>query len=75
MAAFTLAEAQAQLAAWKAASLAVATGQEYVIEASGTHRKLTRVNAAEIRNQISYWAHIVNQKSRSRVRFGVPTDL
>lgn len=75
MAAFTLAEAQAQLAAWKAASLAVATGQEYQIDVSGTRRKLTRVDSAEIRAQINFWAHIVNQKTRSRTRFAVPVDL
>ena len=75
MAAFTLAEAQAQLAVWKAASLAVATGQEYQIDVSGTRRKLTRVNSKEILDQINFWSHIVNQKQRSRTRFAVPMDL
>ena len=75
MGAFTLAEAQAQLAAWKQASLMVATSQSYEIEISGTRRKLTRANAAEISKQISYWAHIVNIKTRSRVRFATPMDL
>jgi hypothetical protein len=73
--AFTLAEAQEQLAAWKAASLVVATGQEYQIDVSGTRRKVTRVDAAEIRRQINHWAHIVNQKQRPRCRFAIPTDL
>ena len=75
MSAFTLQEAQEQLAAWKAASLAVATGQEYIIDISGTRRKLTRVEAGEIRSQISYWSHIVNQKTRPRTRFAIPVDF
>ena len=72
--AIPLATAQAHLNAWLAADLAVSGGQEYVIDISGTRRKLTRVNAAEIKQSISYWAHIVNQKTRPRTRFIVPTD-
>ena len=75
MSAISLAEAKAQLAAWLQASRVVATGQEYQIDVSGTRRKVTRVDAAEIREQISYWSTIVNNKTRSRVRFGVPMDL
>ena len=44
MAGITLAQAQAQLDAWLAASLATATGQAYEIAG----RRLTRANAAEI---------------------------
>lgn len=51
MAGITQAQAQAQLDAWLAASTAVALGQSYEIAG----RKLTRVNAAEIREQIEYW--------------------
>ena len=51
MAGITLANAEAQLAAWLAASSAVATGQEYTI---GT-RTLRRADAAAITKQIDYW--------------------
>ncbi|MFH2074948.1 MAG: DUF6148 family protein [Pseudomonadota bacterium] len=51
MAGITLAQAQAQLTAWLAASTAVASGQAYSIAG----RSLTRANAAEIRNQIEFW--------------------
>lgn len=51
MAGITLAQAQAQLNAWLAASAAVATSQSYEIAG----RKLTRANAAEIRQSIDYW--------------------
>lgn len=69
MAGLTLAQAQAQLDAWLAASLATATGQSY--EISG--RRLTRVNAAEITRNIETWnARVVtlsNQvRGRSRAR-------
>lgn len=47
----TLAEAQAQVAAWEAASLALATGQSYSIGG----RQLNRVNAPEVRRMITYW--------------------
>lgn len=51
MAGITLADAQAQLTAWLAASTAVATGQAYTIEG----RSLTRADAAEIRRSLDYW--------------------
>lgn len=60
MAGITLAQAQAQLTAWLAASTAVATGQAYSIAG----RSLTRANAAEIRNQIDYWDSKVKTLSR-----------
>lgn len=47
----TLAQAEAQLTAWLAASSAVASAQSYEIAG----RKLTRADAAEIRQQIDYW--------------------
>lgn len=56
MAGITLAQAQAQLEAWLAASTAVAKSQSYEIDG----RKLTRANAAEIRNSIDYWSGKVN---------------
>jgi hypothetical protein len=51
MAGITLAQAEAQLAAWLAASTAVASNQAYTIAG----RSLTRANAAEIREQVDYW--------------------
>lgn len=50
--AITLAQATAQVAAWEAASLAVAKGQSYTIG----DRTLTRVHASEIRSMINYWS-------------------
>jgi hypothetical protein len=60
MAGITLAQAQAQLTAWLAASTAVATGQAYSIAG----RSLTRANAAEIRAQIDYWDSKVKTLTR-----------
>lgn len=51
MAGITIAQAQAKLAAWLAADDAIAAGQSYSIGG----RSLTRVNAAEIRNNIEFW--------------------
>lgn len=51
MAGITLAQAEAQLAAWIAADTAVAGGQAYSIAG----RSLTRANAGEIRENITYW--------------------
>jgi hypothetical protein len=55
MPAFTLVQAQAQLDAWLAASLAVATSQSYEITVEGNTRKLSRADAGEIRRQIDFW--------------------
>ena len=52
----TLAEAQAQLAAWEAASLATADGRAYSIG----DRSLTRNNAEEIVKMINHWQQKVN---------------
>lgn len=60
MAGITLTQANAQLTAWLAASLAVADGQSYSI--SG--RSLTRANAAEIREQINFWDEKVKTLTR-----------
>lgn len=51
MAGITLAQAEEQLAAWLAASTAVASKQSYSI---GT-RQLTLADSADIQNQIEYW--------------------
>lgn len=50
-----LATAQTNLATWLAADQAVATGQAYSVAG----RSLTRVDAATIRQQITYWQRIV----------------
>ena len=72
MAGITLAQAQAQLDAWLAASLAVANSQEYRIG----DRMLTRTDAAEVRQQVAYWQDQVNRLTavgtgRRRTRYGV----
>lgn len=64
MAGTTLATAEAQLAAWEAASIACASGQAYSIAG----RALTRANAAEIRNQITFWNSMVNRLTRGGIR-------
>jgi hypothetical protein len=76
MGAITLVQAQAQLAAWLAASSAVASGQEYDIDTGGGGRRhLVRADAAEIRQQINYWKAQVEAMTpggRRRVRYVVP---
>lgn len=73
MAGITLAQAEAKLTTWMAANDAVATGQAYTIGA----RQLTRVDAAEIREQIQFWDAKVKELTRGtsgiRVRGGTPT--
>jgi hypothetical protein len=51
MAGITLAQAEAQLASWLAASTAVAGGQAYTIGG----RSLTRADARAIQQQIDFW--------------------
>lgn len=72
MAGITLADAESNLAAWLAASVAVASNQSYSIAG----RTLTRANAAEIREMIDYWQGWVQKLNRgagrrNRVRYGV----
>ncbi len=70
MAGITLAMAEAQLALWVAASTAVASGQSYSIK----DRSLSRVDAAEIRQQLDYWDGWVRRltpRSRGRTRYVV----
>lgn len=72
--AITLDQAQAQLSAWLAASLAVSTGQSYNI---GT-RQLVRANITEINKQIIYWENQVSKlqsgRQGARVMSVVPRD-
>lgn len=72
MAGITLAQAETQLAAWIAASTAVAGGQSYSIAG----RSLSRVDAGEIRDQITFWDGKVRSlaaavSGRRRTRYGV----
>lgn len=71
MAGITLQQAQDKLDTWMAADDAVATGQEY---AMGT-RKLTRANAAEIRDNITYWEKKVVRLSGGGIRITGATPL
>lgn len=78
MAGITLAQAQAQLDAWMAASLAVAQGQAYEIDTGNGRRSLTRVNAEHIDRMIVFWQAKVDALTsaaaggRRRVRYVVP---
>jgi hypothetical protein len=60
MAGITLAQAEAQLAVWIAASTAVALGQSYTIAG----QSLTRANAAVIRENIKFWDSQVKELTR-----------
>ena len=60
----TLATAEAQLASWISADTACAAGQAYSIAG----RALTRANAAEIRNNITYWDSMVKRLTRGGIR-------
>lgn len=75
MAGITLQQAETQLAAWLAASEAVAAGQSYTIATSTGSRTLTRANAGEIRNMVDFWDARVKRLSASgagRTRYVVP---
>ncbi len=78
MAAISLAQAQAQLDAWLAASLAVASSQEYEIDTGNGRRKLKRADAAEIQKMIAHWQSLVETLTpasaggRRRTRYVVP---
>lgn len=61
MAGITLAQAEAQLALWLDANTKVASGQSYSIGG----RSLSRTDASEIREQITYWDGWERKLSRS----------
>ena len=61
MAGITLAQAEAQLTAWLAASTAVSQGQAYTIGS----RSLTRANSSEILKQIQFWDSQVKRLEES----------
>ncbi|WP_422036547.1 hypothetical protein [Reyranella sp.] len=51
----TLAQAQANLDAWVACSLAVAKKQSYTIQVEGSSRTMTSADAVHIDKMIDYW--------------------
>lgn len=71
MAGITLVQAEAKLAEWLAADTAVASGQSYTIGG----RQLSRAQAAEIRNNITFWDEKVQKLNRGGIRIigGTPT--
>ena len=66
MAGITLAQAETQLAAWLAASIAVSKGQS--VSAGG--KSLTLVDQTKIQEAIDYWQLKVDQLSGSSYRTG-----
>ncbi|MDH5541963.1 MAG: DUF6148 family protein [Nitrospinota bacterium] len=72
MAGITLEQAEAKLAEWMAADTAVASGQAYSVAG----RSLNRADAAQIRENITYWNAQVNKLSKGsggiRIRGGTP---
>lgn len=66
MPAITLAQAQAQLDAWLAASLAVSQGQAYEIAG----RRLSRANAAEVLQMVTHWERQVDRLNVAAVGRG-----
>jgi hypothetical protein len=70
MAGITLVQAQAKLTGWMAADDALQTSQEY----SMGSRKLTRADAAEIRENITFWNNQVKSLTRGgiKIRGGTP---
>lgn len=70
MAGITLDQAQTALANWLAADAAVSKNQSYSLGG----RTLSRADAREIRENISYWNRVVMRLSRgsgARIRYGV----
>lgn len=64
MAGITLSQAEAHLTEWLNADIAVASGQSYSIAG----RVLTRANAAEIRENITFWDNHVKRLTRGGIR-------
>lgn len=62
MAGITLAQAEAQLTVWLAASTAVAGGQAYAIGG----RSLTRADARSIQQQVEFWDRKCQELGGSR---------
>lgn len=64
MAGITLAQAEAKLALWMAADDAVSQGQSYTIGG----RSLTKVDSADIRENIDHWEIKVQRLSRGGIK-------
>lgn len=74
MAGITLAEAEAQLALWIAASSALATSQSYTITSGDSSRSVTRADLSKVQEQIKYWDAWVKRltpRTRKRTRYAV----
>lgn len=57
----TKTEADTHLAAWLAADTAISVGKSYTIG----NRQLTRADAAEVKDQLTYWQRVVNAQAAS----------
>ena len=55
--------AQTHLDAWEACDQAIAVGKSYTIG----NRQLTRADAEEVRNMVTYWQRVVNQFASNAV--------
>lgn len=71
MAAITLIQAEQHLSEWMTADSAVATGQSYTIGG----RSLTRANAREIRENITYWDIMVRKLTRGGIKIRGATPV
>lgn len=69
MAGITLAQAEAQLTAWLAASTAVASGQSHTIG----DRTYTRADAVAVQAQVTFWDKQVKRLSRGGIRVTLAT--
>jgi hypothetical protein len=73
--AITIAQAEANLAAWMAASEAIAGGKQHTIGS----RSVTLADADEVMKMINYWSGWVNRLSRGsrgmRMRGVTPMDV
>jgi hypothetical protein len=65
MAGITIEHAQAQLDAWLAASIAIASGQEYEIDTGAGRRKLRRADLNAVQAQIKFWDQQVKELTPS----------
>jgi len=68
MAGITLAQAETQLAAWLAASEAIATGQSYTISTGAGSRTLQRADLEAVQAQIQYWDAQIKRLTRGGIR-------
>ena len=79
MAAYTLAEAQAKLAALKAAELQAIKGQSYSISVGGNSRNFARQSPEMLQKEIAkISAYISKLQSGHRgmdIKFGTPYDV